>query len=116
MGLEECVPQCRDPLLMQLKEKALLERETLLAEVRAAESQHQARHTPSASPRPSPNPDPDPTPIANTIPPIPKPTPNPNPSQARREAQQHVWALVARIEMMARLKAASIEVGGQGQA
>ena len=45
MGLEECVPQCRDPLLMQLKEKALLERETLLAEVQAAESQHQARHT-----------------------------------------------------------------------
>ena len=76
MGLEECVPQCRDPLPMQLKEKALFERETLLAEVQAAESQHQARHA----------------------------------------AQQHVWALVARIEMMARLKAASIEVGGQGQA
>ena len=110
------MPQCRDPLLMQLKEKALLERETLLAEVQAAESQHQARHTPSTSASPSPNPGPDPNPIANNIRPIPKPTPNPNPSQARHAAQQHVWALVARIEMMARLKAASIEVGGQGQA
>ena len=33
----------------------------------------------------------------------------------RHAAQQHVWALVACIEMMARLKAASIEVGSQGR-
>ena len=64
LGLEECVPQCRDPLLMRLKAEALEERENLLAEVQIGESQHQARHA----------------------------------------AQQQVWGLVARVEMMSRLK------------
>ena len=45
MGLEECVPQCRDPLLVHLKEQALLERETLLAEV-----------SPNPYPQPKPQP------------------------------------------------------------